>query len=268
MATTTVTAAVLHGIRDLRVESIAVPDPGPLEVQLAMRSVGICGSDVHYWTHGEIGDFKLTTPMVLGHEASGVVVAVGSSVTHLVVGDRVAVEPGLPCMSCEFCRGGRYNLCVDMKFCATPPIHGSLAHRYNHRASFCYKLPENVSFDEAALLEPLSVAVHACRRGGVGLGSSVLICGAGPVGLLNMLVAKACGAAQVAISDISSSRLQKAKALGASHTINALEVGTEQEFVTQVETLMSSRPNTVLECSGADQSVRRSWLHSGRIRLA
>ena len=144
-----------------------------------MDSVGICGSDVHYWTHGAIGDFVVKAPMILGHEAAGVVAKVGSNVQDLKVmhsicigfmknltlkvGDRVAIEPGVPCRMCSYCKSGVYNLCIDMKFCATPPIHGNLSRYYVHAAAFCYKLPPNMSLEEGALMEPLAVGVHACR---------------------------------------------------------------------------------------------------------
>lgn len=153
--------------------------------------------------------------MVLGHEGSGVVRLVGEDVVGLEGGDRVALEPGVPCANCDLCKTGRYNLCPDVKFSATPPVDGSLAHFVVHPAEYCFKLPPMISFDEAALFEPLSVAIHACRRGKVTLGHTVLITGAGPIGLVCMLVAKASGASQVIIHDIDSDRLQVAKEMGA-----------------------------------------------------
>eukprot|EP00128_Syssomonas_multiformis_P008003 Colp12_sorted_trinity150504_noHs@19368 len=248
-------AAVLHGINDLRVEAIPVTPPGLNEVQISMRSVGICGSDVHYWTHGRIGDFVCTGPMVLGHESSGVVVAVGEGVTHLQPGDRVAIEPGVPCRLCQHCKGGRYNLCPGVRFCATPPIHGSLARVYNHAADFCYKLPDHVSFDEAALLEPLSVGIHACKRAGVTLGSKVLICGAGPIGLVCLLVAKAAGAAVVGITDLDEGRLAVAKRLGADHTFKVTRQDAK-EFAANVAATLGGQADVAIECSGAEPAIR------------
>lgn len=173
--------------------------------------------------HGRIGDFVVRKPMVLGHEASGVVRLVGEGVQGFEEGDRVALEPGIPCGRCPICKEGRYNLCPDVKFAATPPVDGSLAHFISHPASFCFKLPSMVSFDEAALFEPLSVGIHACRRGNVSLGHRVLITGAGPIGIICMLVAKSCGASEVIIHDIDPERLQVAKELGAHrvHVSNA-----------------------------------------------
>ena len=192
-----------------------------VDVLIRMQEVGICGSDVHYWTKGCIGDFVVKAPMVLGHEASGIVHEVGECVTHLkkgistiikneygirscdlfyYTGDRVAIEPGVPCSLCDFCKNGQYNLCGDVFFCATPPDHGNLCRFYTHAADFCYKLPDHVSLEEGALLEPLSVGVHACRRAGVAIGKTVLICGAGPIGLVCLLTAKAMGASSVLIT--------------------------------------------------------------------
>jgi len=220
-----------------------------------MDKVGICGSDVHYWTNGRIGDFIVKAPMVLGHEAAGVVSEVGEGVNHLKPGDRVAIEPGVPCRACDFCKSGRYNLCLDIVFCATPPVHGNLCHYYTHAADFCYKLPDHMTMEEGALLEPLSVAVHACRRAGVGIGKTVLVCGAGPIGLVCLLTAKAMGATQVIITDISAGRLEVAKSLGADHTVL---VGKEDAEVlaSQIGAKLGSPPDITIECSGAESSIR------------
>lgn len=203
----------------MRIEKVPIPALPSGYLLIAMRSVGICGSDVHYWTEGRIGDFIVRKPMVLGHEGAGVVRVVADDVTDFAPGDRVAIEPGIPCSSCIQCREGRYNLCADVKFAATPPVNGSLANFVSHPANFCYKLPPMISFDEAALFEPLSVAIHACRRGTVRLGQTVFVAGAGPIGLLTMLVAKSCGAREVIITDVDSDRLQVAKEMGADKTV-------------------------------------------------
>jgi len=207
--------AILFKQGDLRLENRPIPEPKDDEVLLRMSAVGICGSDVHYWTNGRIGDFIVKSPMIIGHEAAGVVAKCGKNVKHLKLGDRVAVEPGVPCRRCENCKTGKYNLCPDIIFCATPPCDGNLSRFYTHDAAFCYKLPEHVSLEEGALLEPLSVGVHACRRAGVTLGSVVLICGAGPIGLVSLMVARSMGAAKIIVSDLAENRLQVAKELGA-----------------------------------------------------
>jgi len=249
-------SAVLYAKDDLRLEERAIPDVGPEDVQVSVQSVGICGSDVHYWKNGAIGHFILKAPMLLGHESSGIVTKVGTKVTHLKQGDRVALEPGVPCRRCEFCKGGRYNLCPDIEFLATPPYDGNLARFHAHDASFCYKIPDHVSFDEAAMLEPLSVAVHACRRAGVTIGHNVFVCGAGPIGLLCMLTARAMGAGSVCVSDISESRLAVAKQLGANHTLHVTGDQTVKEQAHKVGELLGDMPDVSVECSGAEASIQ------------
>ncbi|XP_064222078.1 sorbitol dehydrogenase isoform X3 [Aotus nancymaae] len=262
---------VVHGPGDLRLENYPIPEPGPNEVLLRMHSVGICGSDVHYWQHGRIGDFIVKKPMVLGHEASGRVVKVGSLVKHLKPGDRVAIEPGAPRETDEFCKIGRYNLSPTIFFCATPPDDGNLCRFYKHNAAFCYKLPDNVTFEEGALIEPLSVGIHACRRGGVALGNKVLVCGAGssdstasaswvagttgPIGLVTLLVAKAMGASQVVVTDLSSPRLSKAKEIGADLVLQ-ISKESPQEIASKVEGLLGCKPEVTIECTGAEASIQ------------
>ncbi|KAI3377950.1 hypothetical protein L3Q82_009077, partial [Scortum barcoo] len=211
-----------------------VPELGPNDVLLQMHSVGICGSDVHYWQHGRIGDFVLTKPMVLGHEASGRVVKVGSAAKHLKVGDRVAIEPGVPREMDEFFKNGRYNLSPTIFFCATPPDDGNLCRYYKHSAHFCYKLPDNVTFEEGALIEPLSVGIHACRRAGVTLGSTVLICGA----------------------DLSVERLTVAKELGSDFELTVKRGDAAQQLAKTVEDMLGAQPHITIECSGVESSIQ------------
>ncbi|CAE1326523.1 SORD [Acanthosepion pharaonis] len=237
----------------------AIPEPGPGEVQLAMQDVGICGSDVHYWTHGCIGNFILSAPMLLGHEASGIVSKIGDGVTCLEIGDRVAIEPGLPCRSCKYCKSGRYNLCPIMRFCATPPNHGNLARYYCHAADYCHKLPDNVSTEEGALLEPLSVGVHACQRAGVTIGSTVLISGAGPIGLACYLTAKAMGAKKICVTDIDSNRLEFAKKIGVEYVLS-VRAGTPKELASQIEVALGQNPEISIECSGNPAGLKTSML--------
>eukprot|EP01094_Clydonella_sp_ATCC50884_P022424 TRINITY_DN5137_c0_g1_i1.p1 TRINITY_DN5137_c0_g1~~TRINITY_DN5137_c0_g1_i1.p1 ORF type:complete len:348 (-),score=96.40 TRINITY_DN5137_c0_g1_i1:196-1239(-) len=245
-------AAVLHGIDDLRLENVDLPILKENDVLVRVRSVGICGSDVHYWKHGRIGDFVVNAPMVLGHESAGEVVAVGASVRGLAAGDRVALEPGVPCRVCTHCKSGRYNLCAEVRFLATPPVHGSMANFVAHPADFCFKLPDHVSFDEGAMLEPLSVGLHAAQRGGVSLGHTVLIVGAGPIGLMCMIAAKACGATRVLMSDLKSSRLAVARQLGAHDTFCVGEAPTLEEAIASGAV---PRPDVTFECSGAQRAI-------------
>ncbi|XP_048254237.1 sorbitol dehydrogenase-like isoform X2 [Haliotis rufescens] len=223
------------------------------QVLLRMGSVGICGSDIMYWQRGGNRRFRLEAPMVIGHEGSGTVAKVGSKVKTLKIGDRVAIEPGTPCRQCFQCKQGTYNLCPGITFCATPPDHGNICRYYKHAEDFCFKLPDHVTLDEGALMEPLSVAIYACRRGEVTLGSKLLICGAGPVGILCMMAGKAAGASQVLITDIDDNRLRMAKSLGADHTIN-VNGRDKLEVAGEIEALMGGQPEVTIECSSVDYS--------------
>uniref|UniRef100_A0A3P8TDC2 Sorbitol dehydrogenase n=1 Tax=Amphiprion percula TaxID=161767 RepID=A0A3P8TDC2_AMPPE len=249
-------AVVVHSPGDLRLENLPIPEPEPNEVLLQMHSVGICGSDVHYWQYGRIGDFVVKKPMVVGHEAAGRVVKVGSAVKHLNVGDRVAIEPGVPREMDEFFKNGRYNLSPTIFFCATPPDDGNLCRYYKHSANFCYKLPDNVTFEEGALIEPLSVGIHACRRAGVTLGSVVLICGAGAIGLVSLLVAKAMGASQVIVTDLSPERLKMAKQLGADFQLTVKKGDSSEQLAKSVHDILGAQPHVTIECTGVESSIQ------------
>lgn len=173
------------------------PVPGPGQVLIRVTAVGVCGSDVHYWARGAIGPFVVRGPLILGHEAAGEVVALGTGVTQLQVGDRVAMEPGVPCGRCPQCRSGRYNLCPDVVFWATPPVDGTFCEYVVHPAPFCFRLPPGCSDEAGALAEPLSTGVHAVRRGRVGLGARVVVTGLGPIGLMAAMAAFSAGASTV-----------------------------------------------------------------------
>ncbi|KAL1117557.1 hypothetical protein AAG570_003872 [Ranatra chinensis] len=215
-----------------------------------MQCVGICGSDVHYYERGRIGDFVLRAPMVIGHEASGIVAKIGSKVTNLKIGDRVAIEPGVSCRKCSWCKGGRYNLCPAMQFCATPPVDGNLATYYTHSPDFCHKLPDDVSMEEGAMLEPLSVGVHACRRGRVEFGSLVLVLGAGPIGLVTLMAAKAMGAKRVIVCDPQEHRLKIALDCGADEAV-CISSNSAEKTVDAIKTLLhGSLPDVTLDCAG------------------
>lgn len=196
------------------------PRPGPDEVLVRVREVGLCGSDVHYFREGRIGDFVVEAPLVLGHECAGDVVEVGERVTAVETGDRVAVEPGVPCRSCAYCKRGEYHLCGDVTFMATPPDDGAFVEYVAWPADFVYPLPQDVSIREGALCEPLSVGIHACRRAGVEVGDTVLITGCGPVGLLAMEAAHAAGAGEVVVSDVVERKLALADRRGAAEAVD------------------------------------------------
>jgi L-iditol 2-dehydrogenase len=250
MATSPNRAAVLYGTGDLRIEEVPLPEPGPHEVLVQIRSVGVCGSDVHYYEHGRIGDFVVDAPLVLGHESSGVVVGLGSEVTRREIGERVALEPGVPCGVCAQCRAGRYNLCPDVRFFATPPIHGAFATYVAINEQYAYVLPESISDDAGALLEPLSVGVWANRKAGTTVGSRVLVTGAGPIGILCALVAKAAGASWVGIVDVNADRLRQAQELGVDEALDSREQPD----------LAGRAPDVLLECTGVGPVVRSGIL--------
>ena len=245
-------AAVLHGVKDLRVEPVdAPPAPAPGEVQIQIGKVGICGSDVHYWEHGRIGDFVVAEPMILGHECAGTVVAVGAGVDNLREGDRVAIEPGVPRLSTPashyYMKRGRYNLCPDIFFFATPPDHGSFCTFVNHKADYCFKLPDHVSLEEGAMIEPLSTGIFAARVAPIAMGDTVVITGAGPIGLMNLLAARAAGAAGVIISDMVQSRLDVALEIGATQVVK----GGADELKAAAHELTEGRgADVAIECAG------------------
>lgn len=217
----TMKAAVLHQIRDVRLEERPVPLPTAGNVRVRIKTVGVCGSDVHYFTHGKIGPFVVKEPLILGHESMGVVEELGPGVTHLKVGDRVTLEPGYPCRKCEHCKKGRYNLCPEMTFMATPPVNGAFVECVEWPADFAFKVPEGVSDDAAALIEPLAVGVWSVQRGGVKSGDAIVVYGAGPIGCTTLQVAKAAGATTLIAVDLEDYRLDLIRELGATHTINA-----------------------------------------------
>lgn len=202
----TMTASVLRAVGEVALEERPVPTLEPDEVLVQVASVGVCGSDVHYYQHGRIGKYVVEAPLILGHEVSGRIVAVGSDVDPARVGQRVAIEPQRPCRTCEFCRAGDYNLCPDMEFYATPPIDGAFAEYAKIQDDFAYEVPDSISDDAAALMEPLSVGIAAAQKGGVKVGDTVFVAGGGPIGLIAAQVARAFGASRVVVSDIDAGR--------------------------------------------------------------
>jgi L-iditol 2-dehydrogenase len=216
-------AIFMHGTNDMIWKDVPVPVIKENEVLIKVEAAGVCGSDVHYYQHGKIGDFIVNGDFILGHECAGEVVEVGSNVKTLKLGDRVALEPGKTCGKCEFCKGGRYNLCPDVEFFATPPYHGVLTNYVAHPEDMCFKLPENVSNVEGALVEPLAVGLHATDIGGVKLGDTVIIYGSGCIGLVTLLASKAKGASKIILIDVLKNRLDTAMRLGATHVINPME---------------------------------------------
>lgn len=209
------------GAFELRTEER--PTLGASEVLVEVSDVGICGSDVHWYEHGRMGDRVVDEPLVLGHESAGTVVEVGANVNGCAVGDEVTVEPGVPCGTCEYCRCGKYNLCPDVKFMATPGTDGAFREYVAWPAEYVHSLPSSVSAREGALCEPISVGIQAIQRAEVGVGDSVLVMGAGAIGMLATDVARAAGAAQLAVVDVVPSKLDRAADRGADLAIDARE---------------------------------------------
>jgi D-xylulose reductase len=198
---------------------------GPRDVRIKLHTVGICGSDVHYYTHGRIGPFVVDAPMILGHEASGTVIEVGSEVGTLEVGDRVCMEPGVPDPNSRATRLGMYNVDPAVRFWATPPVHGILRPTCVHPEAFTYRLPDNVSFAEAAMVEPLAVGFHAAGKARVRLGDIAVVMGAGPIGLVTALSALAAGCARVYVTDLAEKKLEIAESL--SPAITGVAIGKQ-----------------------------------------
>lgn len=220
----TMTASVLTGAKALAVEEVAVPAIADDEVLVEIAAVGVCGSDTHYYRHGRIGGFVVDGPLILGHECSGTIVAVGADVAESRIGERVAIEPQKNCRRCRECRAGRYNLCPNMEFYATPPIDGAFARYAAIRTEFAHPIPDSMSDEAAALLEPLSVAITTMRKAGVAPGTSILIAGAGPIGIICAQTARAFGAAEIIVTDLVAERRERALSFGATRAIDPTAV--------------------------------------------
>lgn len=257
--------SVLSSHRTLTFETRQVAEPGPHEVRVRVKRVGVCGSDVHYFTHGRIGKYVVEGPLVLGHEVGGVVESVGPGVTRVEPGDRVALEPGYPCRRCAYCKKGMYNLCPEMTFMATPPVNGALSEYVVWPEDFTFPVPDSVSDDAAALLEPLAVGVWAARKGEVRSGQSIAVFGAGPIGCTTVQAAKAAGATTIIAVDIEDFRLDLARKVGATHTFNARS-GDPLEFIRE---LTAKRDGMPLSHAGVDASFETGGsLPTTRMALA
>lgn len=230
------------GVEDL--EERPTPQPAPDEVLVKVASVGVCGSDVHYFKHGRIADFIVKEPIVLGHELSGTIVAVGSDVDPGRVGQRVAVEPQRSCGVCEYCLSGRYNLCPKMEFYATPPVDGAFCDYVTIQSKFAHVVPETISDDAAALLEPLSVGIAAVQKAEIGPGATVLIAGGGPIGIITAQAARAFGATDVVISEPNPTRQEIALRHGATRVV----VPGSEEY-------LAVAADTFIDCSGVNPAI-------------
>lgn len=256
----TMKVAVMEGIGKMGYTQRPIPVPGADEVLVKLEYVGICGSDMHYYESGAIGDYVVEPPFVLGHEPGGVVVEVGKDVTHLKVGDRVALEPGKTCGHCEFCRTGRYNLCPDVVFFATPPVDGVFQEYVAHEAALCFKLPDNVSTLEGALIEPLAVGFHAANQGGAHAGQTAVVMGAGCIGLMTMMALKAEGVSRVYVVDLMQRRLDKAMELGADGVINA----AQEDVTGAVLRLTGGRGCDLAVETAGTEATTRQCIHAAK----
>ena len=247
-------ALVLEEKNKLSLREIDLPDKlGPTDVRIQINTVGICGSDVHYYTHGKIGPFVVKAPMVLGHEASGVVTQLGEGVRHLAVGDRVCMEPGIPNMASKASKLGVYNVDPDVRFWATPPVHGCLTPQVIHPAAFTYKLPDHVSFAEGAMVEPFAIGMQAAARARIKPGDVALVTGAGPIGIMVALAALAGGCSKVYISDLVDEKL----GIAAQYD-NILPINVTKSSVSEVIGSGTGGwgADVVFECAGAAASVQ------------
>lgn len=250
-----VRALVLERQHHLALREIELPlEVGPGMVRIRLHTVGVCGSDVHYYTHGRIGPFVVDAPMVLGHEAAGTVVEVGPGVTGLAVGDRVCMEPGVPDPNSRASRLGMYNVDPAVRFWATPPVHGVLTPEVVHPANFTFRLPDNVSFAEGAMVEPFAVGMQAASKARIAPGDTAVVIGAGPIGTMVALAALAGGCARVIIADLAQPKLDIAAGYAGITPVNV----REKDLSAEVRALTGDwGADVVFECSGAPQAWER-----------
>jgi L-iditol 2-dehydrogenase len=253
----TMRASRLHGVRDLRVEDLPRPEPGPGEVLLKVAAVGTCGSDVHYYVEGRIGDQVVTAPITMGHEFSAWVAGLGEGVTGLAVGQLVAVEPAIHCGECECCQHGHPNLCPNVRFCGTPPIDGVFAEYAVMPVENCFPLPEGFTPAEGAMLEPLGVAIHTVDLAHLKPGQTVAVLGAGPIGLLTAAVARAAGAGEIYVTEPLAYR----RAFALQHVADVALNPDDTDVVAEIARLTGGRGvDVAFEAAGApetpDQAAR------------
>jgi len=248
-----VRALVLEKQHELNLRDIELRlETGAGEVRIAIHTVGVCGSDVHYYTHGRIGPFVVDAPMVLGHEAAGTVVEVGEGVTHLKVGDRVCMEPGIPDPSSRASRLGMYNVDPAVRFWATPPIHGVLTAEVVHPAHYTFKLPDHVSFAEGAMVEPFAVGMQAASKARITPGDTAVVLGAGPIGTMVALAALAGGCARVIVADLAQPKLDIAAQYQGIIPVNIRDTNLIEKVAELTE---GWGADVVFECSGSP----RAW---------
>ncbi len=247
-------AVKLYRAGVLRTEEMPRPEPKPGEVLVRIKAVGVCGSDIHYFKDGRIGDTPIRSPLVLGHEPAGVIEAVGKWVTQFEIGDRVAVDPALSCGVCECCLEGNPNLCPDVRFFGSPPVDGAFREFLTHPAHAVFKLSDGLSFADGAMLEPFGVAVHAVDLGKIRTGTSAAILGVGSIGLCVLQLARLSGAAEIFVTDLIDSRLDLARQLGADVALRA-----DDDPVGRIRKLTGGRGvDVVFEAAGAVETPQQA----------
>lgn len=258
--------------KELELIKSAPAAPGPGMALVHVRATGVCGSDVHFWKHAGLGPWKIESQCALGHESGGIVIAVGEGVDNVAPGDRVAIEPGVPCFkaTCDYCRTGKYNLCPTVDFYSVPPKDGTLKRYHEHPAGWLHKVPDNMSYEEIALLEPLSVTLQATLQAEISLGTPVLITGAGPIGIVQLLCASAAGATPIVITDVVKDRLDFAqKVVPGTFTYQIDPKKTPLESAAEICKVFSKatgkhvaegqkdvQPAITMECTGVESSVQ------------
>jgi len=240
---------------DLRVEEVSIPQIGSYEVLVKMKRVGICGSDVHYYLEGSVASYVVREPLILGHECAGEIVNIGNRVKNLKIGQRVVIEPGFTCGKCEYCRKGRYNLCGEVKFYGTPPYDGTFAEYVSAPEQNVYVIPDEMSYEEGAMVEPLAVGMMAAKMGKVTVHDIVAVLGAGPIGQMALQASKTYGAHETFVTDIIDYRLEYAKKYGAKEVINS----AEEDMVEKIMELTDSKGvDVVIEASGATSAIQQA----------
>lgn len=249
---------VLYGKKDIRLEKRRIPSPKSDEVLIKMKRVGICGSDIHYYEEGRVGNFFVKHPFIIGHEGAGEVVEIGNNVTNLQVGDRVTIDPSQPCYKCTYCKSGRYNLCRDMHYlgsASTDPHSDGLFSEYiTMPANNCYPIPNNLSYDEAAMIEPLSVAIHSIKRAGIIYGASILITGGGTIGQLVLLAARAFGVGKIAMSEIVKERCDLAR----MQNVDIILDPNDQFIQQKIMDLTNGGFDIIIEASGSPVALKQA----------
>ncbi|MGB8313957.1 MAG: L-idonate 5-dehydrogenase [Aestuariivirga sp.] len=249
-------AIVIHGALDLRLEERASPSPGPDQVSIAIGRGGICGSDLHYYRHGGFGTVRLKEPMVLGHEVSGEISAVGANVTRVKAGDRVAVNPSRPCGACVFCHAGQQNHCLEMLFYGSamrlPHVQGAFQQNLVAEESQCHLIAPDISLEEAAFAEPFAVTLHAVMRAGALTNKAVLVTGCGPIGALAIIAARVHGAREIIATDVSDFTLGIVRKIGADGTFN---VANNADALTPFKA-NKGRFDVMIEASGNEEAIR------------